>query len=126
MKLRDFGFIENETANMSNWLLRWLNPLTEITLTYWKKLHCATVVCKQIPSLHALLGPSLYPFWYNLIVQPYLSLGVLVPRANDNTANVLHTKLLDGNSVSANNKCKKPLLAAILCPPHTDLVACGC
>lgn len=33
--------------------------------------------------------------------------GVLVPRANDNTLCVLHTKLLDGNSVIVNSKCKR-------------------
>lgn len=116
-----FGFIENKTACISNWLLRWLNPLTEITLMYRKNLPSATVSCMQAPSLHALLGHSLYPSCYNLIVKPYLSSGVLVPGANDNTANILHTKPLDGNCVCVNGKCKKPLLAVTLCASDTDL-----
>lgn len=48
-----FGFAKNETASISNWLLRRVNPLTEIMLTYRKNLPSATIAWKQIPSLHA-------------------------------------------------------------------------
>lgn len=53
MELKDLDSFKIKAAIISNWLLRWLNLLTEITLTYRKNLHSATFDCYQIPSLHA-------------------------------------------------------------------------
>ena len=75
---------------------------------------------------------NLDPSRCNLIVQPYLSSGVLVPGANDNTARVFFTCKAIGRNfcecerLMQKKKKKNLLLAITVFSSETGPVECGC
>ena len=118
-----FGFTESWTADSSNCLFRWLNRTPTDQSDEAPQCHSRLWADSRFACFPRTLGS--YPSRYNLIVQTYLTWVVLVPGANDNTANKLHTKPLDEKilwSVNVKSKFWRSHSTLLILGP----VECGC